>query len=852
MDQIAEALTEVGRLLAEAVDPETAARRIAERVAALLDARGAAVYRTAGEPGDLEVLAAAGDADGILVPRGTGVAGLAAAGRATVVTADVVDDPRITLGASARIRVEQSGRRAALAVPLIARDGVVGVLSVEDLAGRRFTAGDVLVAQGFAHHAALVLQHARLLGDAQARLSQTELLLAVAQEFASGVPRPEALRRAVRRLTQAFTADMGGAYVLDRGRDALVPVAGYHVPPDLLPTFLGSPFPMSRFAFLREAWASGKPVWTADYLSDPRLDQDFLSAYRPTSLLFAPTRVNGEPVGGLFLVWWRSRRRLGDAELRLIEAVATQVGLALEHADPGWPGAAPDAPGDDERRFQALVEQSADAVALFSPVGIIQYASPTTTRVLGYGVDECIGRAACELAHPDDVQSMMELFRELVRAPGERVVGQYRLRHKDGSWRWVEGVGTNLLAEPSVRAIMGTYRDITPRKEAEAAQRMAIAGQLAGGVAHDFNNLLTVILGRSQLLRRRLRPDDPLRREVDLIETTAARAAALTDQLFAFARRQLLRPQMLEVNALIEGVVPKLRRFVGDDIVVVALPASRPAYVKADPGHLEQMLMHLGLNARDAMEEGGTLALAVATTALDADFVRDHPGSRPGPSVVFTVRDTGHGMTEEVQRRIFEPFFTTRGARGRVGLGLSTVFGIVTQHGGIVTVQSTVGQGTTFALYFPEVEPEPGGERPDGPGRPGGPGVILLVDDDDHVRELARDMLQLGGYTVLEAASGADAIRVSEQHDGALDLLVTDVVMPGLSGPALGERLARLRPGLRVLYMSGYPAEAVAGRDPSSSPAILAKPFTQELLVRAVREALRRGASGAPPGEVKC
>jgi PAS domain S-box-containing protein len=854
--RVAEALGEVGRLLTETVDPEAVARRIAERLGSLLEVRCAVVHRLTCESGDLEVLAMAGDAEpgvgpGSVIPAGTGAAGLAAARRSAVVTPDVFEDSRVSLDAGSRARIGESGLRAALAIPLIVKDAVIGVLSVEAEAGRQFTSQDILLAQGFAHHAALTLQRARLFAEAMDRLSEREMLLAIAQEFSSGVPRAEALRRAVRLLARTFKADMAGAYFLDRGRAALVPVAGYRVPPDLLSTFLGTPFPMSRFAFLREAWGTGKPVWTADYLGDRRFDQDFLSAHRPTSLLFAPTRVNGEVVGGLFLVWWATRRHFGAADLRLVEAVATQIGLALENADLSRQRQAENAAPGDPGRFQALVEQSADAVALFSPAGIIEYANPMITRVLGYAVDECIGRNACELAHPDDVTAIAELFKTLVNSPGERVAGQYRLRHKDGSWRWVEGVGTNLLGEPSVRAIVGSYRDITARKDAEAAQRMTVAGQLAGGVAHDFNNLLTVILGRSQLLRKRLSPTDPLRREVDLIERTAARAAGLTEQLLAFGRRQMLRPEVLDVNGVIDGLVPKLRRFAGDGIVVVSLPASRPAYIKADPGHFERMLMHLALNARDAMAEGGTFALAVSTATLAPEFVREHPGARPGPHVVVTARDTGHGMTGEIQQRIFEPFFTTRGAHGRVGLGLSTVLGIVSQHGGIVTVRSGVGQGTTFALYFPEVEA--GGDRGDLdlPRDLDGPAVILLVDDDDHVRELARDMLLLGGYTVLEARSGAEAIGLSERHPGRISLLLTDVVMPGLSGPALGERLSRLRPGLRVLYMSGYPSDVLTGGDRTPDRAILAKPFSEESLSRAVRAALGGSleAANRPPAD---
>jgi signal transduction histidine kinase len=376
------------------------------------------------------------------------------------------------------------------------------------------------------------------------------------------------------------------------------------------------------------------------------------------------------------------------------------------------------------------------------------------------------------------------------------------------------------------------------------AQKMEAIGRLAGGIAHDFNNLLTVIKGRSQLVLQRLGPDDPLRRQVALIEQTADRAASLTRQLLAFSRKQMLDSRVLDLNVVVEEIENMLRRLIGEHIELRTALAPELGTIRADPGQLEQVILNLIVNARDAMPSGGTLTIETADvelTAAPAEATLDIPA---GAYVRLSVSDTGVGMSAGTRAHLFEPFFTTKELGKGTGLGLASVYGIVKQSGGGIAVRSAPGSGSTFTIFLPRVGEPVERVRPGrAEGRaPGGTETILLVEDEDAVRELAREVLQAGGYTVLEARHGQQALEIAEAHQGSIALLLTDVVMPGMDGPSLARHLAAIRPGIRLLYVSGYADRVAEGEDGVPAAALLHKPFSPAVLAAKVREVL-----DAPP-----
>ena len=386
--------------------------------------------------------------------------------------------------------------------------------------------------------------------------------------------------------------------------------------------------------------------------------------------------------------------------------------------------------------------------------------------------------------------------------------------------------------------------DITQRKQLQEqfrqVQKMEAVGRLAGGIAHDFNNLLTVIMGFGQLLYEKLAAGDPLRAYVDTINKAGDRAAGLTRQLLAFSRQQVLTPQVLDLNSVVANVNTMLRRLIGEDIDLVIRRGHGLGQVKADPGQIEQVIMNLAVNAQDAMPQGGKLTIKTANVMLEEAYARSHYPLKPGPYVMLAVSDTGCGMDEETRAHIFEPFFTTKAKGMGTGLGLATVYGIVKQSGGYIWVESEEGRGTTFTMYLPRIEESVGAVEEKATAAPArGTETVLLVEDEGEVRALIRRVLEAGGYTVLEASQGEEALRVSAQHQGPIHLLLTDVVMPGMSGRELAERLTPLRRETKVLYTSGYTDDAILQRsalDPEA--AFLQKPFTPDAVVRRVREVL--------------
>jgi two-component system cell cycle sensor histidine kinase/response regulator CckA len=465
---------------------------------------------------------------------------------------------------------------------------------------------------------------------------------------------------------------------------------------------------------------------------------------------------------------------------------------------------------------------------------------------------------------PEHAATMRRLgYRGLLTVPakiGDRVVGvlSFLTTREEGFSAEDMAIATAFASHAAIalensRLLLESRRAYDELAETqgqlEQAQKMDAVGRLAGGVAHDFNNLLTVILGRTDILLHPLKPEDPMRRGIELIQRTAGRAADLTRQLLAFSRKQVLEPVVLDLAAVTTDMKDMLGRLIGEDIALLTNPTPGLGRVKADRGQIEQVIMNLAVNARDAMPQGGRLIVETANIDLDDEYVRRHVGARPGPHVMLAVSDTGTGIPHEIQSQIFEPFFTTKEQGKGTGLGLATVYGIVKQSGGYIEVDSEPGQGTTFRVYLPRLDAEPA--PVDRSARPaaaaGGTETILLVEDEEGVRELARDILRASGYTVLEARNGPEALLLCERHQGPLEMLLTDVVMPRMSGRELAERLAPLRPDLSVLYMSGYTDDAVIRHGVlGAGTAFLQKPFTPAALVLRVRETLDLTAASHP------
>ncbi|MEJ5276950.1 MAG: PAS domain S-box protein [Thermogemmata sp.] len=559
-------------------------------------------------------------------------------------------------------------------------------------------------------------------------------------------------------------------------------------------------------------------------------------------------RLSGETVS----LRYRFRVARRDGKIGIVEVMGRRI---FFQGRPAVLGTALDTT-EQYQAEQALREREEFLRSLIRSIdGVVWEADPHTFRftfvseraekLLGYPVQRWLEEENfwANHLHPEDRDQAVQ-FCQSATARGEDHTFEYRMVAADGRIVWVRDyVTVEKDAAGRTVALRGILVDITERKRLEAqllqAQKMEAIGRLAGGIAHDFNNLLTVILGYSQMLLQRLPPAEGGRELVQTIFEAGERASSLTQQLLAFSRQTIVEPKLIYLDQLIHDMEKMLRRLIGEDIVLATASAGRLPPVRIDPGQMSQIILNLAVNARDAMPQGGRLTLECSTIELDEHYCRLHPQAQAGRHVCLAVSDTGIGMTPEVQERIFEPFFTTKELGKGTGLGLAVVYGIVRQHGGHIEVYSEVGHGTTFKVYLPAVQ-EPGWrELPLVEETPRGHETILLVEDDEAVRGLAQTSLEMYGYRVLWAADAAEALRLVEEHAGRIDLLLTDVVMPGMSGRELVEQVRQRQPHLKVLFMSGYTDDAVLRHGlVHAEVAFLQKPFTPAGLARKVRDVL--------------
>jgi two-component system, cell cycle sensor histidine kinase and response regulator CckA len=499
----------------------------------------------------------------------------------------------------------------------------------------------------------------------------------------------------------------------------------------------------------------------------------------------------------------------------------------------------------EHERLIAAIEQSGEAVVITDPSGVIQYVNPAFETITGYSRSEAVGQTPRVLKSGHHDESWYRAFWATLLG-GHTWQGRIVNRRKDGSLFTEEAVISPVCdAAGRIVNFVAVTRDITEHlrlsEQFHASQRMEAIGRLAGGIAHDFNNLLTVILNCTAMAIDGLRAGDPMREDLEDVQKAGERAAALTRQLLAFSRKQVLEPRTIDLNQIVASIERMLRRLVGEDIELEQVLASDLGMVRADPGQIEQVIMNLVVNARDAMPSGGKLTIETSNVEVDESHAATDLALPPGRYAMLAVSDTGCGMDAATRQRLFEPFFTTKAKGEGTGLGLSTVYGIVRQSGGNIFAYSELGIGTTFKIYLPRLVGEAAGRPVDVPSpRPAvGRETILLVEDEDAVRKVAVRMLQTAGYRVLAAANGGEALLTCEEHEGEIDLLVTDVVMPQMSGRRLAERLRRLQPNLRTLFMSGYTDDAIVrhGVLPPGTK-FIGKPFNEAEFARKVRDTL--------------
>ena len=740
-----------------------------------------------------------------------------------------------------------------LSVPLCIGDKTLGVLDLQSAALNSFSEDDVKVMETLGHQIAVAIENARLYEAVQHELTERrqaetkmrqrnrELSL-LNQVMATAAANPEAiLEITCRELAAAFDVPQVNVALLNEKKTRATVVAGYtainstqHQSPEPLAT-LGQVIVVRHNPALHFLLSQQKPLAVGDD-DDPHLAslRGLLCQGDMASALVSPLIHQGRVLGLLCLDDTRSRR-FSLEEINVVESVAGQIAAALTRAKAARV----------QQRLSTAIEQSAEAVIITDVRGYIVYVNPAFERLSGYSAAEAIGESTRILkSGRHDLAFYQNLWSTITA--GQVWVGRIVNKKKDGAL-YTEDVTISPVKDESGQIVnyVAVNRDITRELQLEEqyhqAQKMEAIGQLTAGIAHDFNNLLTAINGFTELAQVRLEPDHPLQKSLERILHSGQRAASLVSQLMAFSRKQVLEPEVLNLNTVVADMEKMLRRIIGEHITLKTILAPDLWSVKVDPSQMEQVIVNLAVNARDAMPDGGYLTLETANVTLGQEYLAHHLDVPPGEYVQLAVSDSGIGMTGEVKARIFEPFFTTKAEGKGTGLGLATVFGVVKQSSGYIWVHSEPGHGTTFEIYLPRIQAvaAPSARSEQFRNLPTGHETVLVVEDAPGVREMTIAVLRQLGYTVLEAGDGPAAIHLAQQYQEPINLLLTDVVLPSLNGKVLATQLAQLHPGLKQLFMSGYTDEAIVHHgflEPGT--AFLQKPFTTAKLARKVREVL--------------
>jgi len=756
------------------------------------------------------------------------------------------------------------------AVPLRWGQSILGVINVSRPMEAPFTAADIRLLTLFANQAAAALESIQLYEALQRELVERKqtaealrnrseelaALQATALDIVAAHELPALLQAIVERATRLLHTRGGGLYLCDAERREVKCVVSYNTPRD----YTGVVLKYGEGA-AGTAAESGQPVLVDDYRTWEGRADVFEGDQPFRAVLSVPMIWQGQVVGVLHVLEEAQARHFDSADLELLSMFANYAAIAVENARLYERMQRELAERErvemdlrrSEARYRGVVEDQTELISRFSPDWNLTFVNDATCRFAAKKREELLGQSIMADVPPEDQPRVSQTIASISREHPVVTV-ENRVIRADGQLRWYQWTDRGIFgADGRVVEYQSVGRDISERRRAEEeragletqlrqAQRMEAIGLLAGGVAHEFNNLLTVILGNVELTLSDVELAEPLRRVFNTIQRTAVRAAALTRQLLAFSRRQVLHQDSLDLNAVISGFTDMLKRVVerNIDLHIELAPSVQPVF--GDGAALEQVLMNLVLNGRDAMPGGGVLTIRTADATLGEAFSRTHPDAHPGPYVRLSVTDTGEGMDEEALSRVFQPFFTTKEIGKGTGLGLSVIYGIVKGHGGVIDVESQVGHGTRFDLYFPahQQQGEKAAPAPSGPAR-GGTETILVVEDEPAVRELAQTSLRSLGYTVLLATDGREAVNIFAANQKRIDLLVIDAVMPRMSGKEACTEIVKLRPGLPVLFITGYAADAVDLRTGCGErAAVLQKPFALSELAEKVRGVLDR------------